>query len=92
VGGHERLHRDIATESESLGQGLTPDALELWREEFNRERPHRYAYRRESDRTLRDGSIEVGLFQALRATLRSDRPSGTEGKAPSAQQIVPSIP
>ena len=39
-GGHERLHRDIATELESLGQGATPEALELWREEFNRERPH----------------------------------------------------
>ena len=38
-GGHERLHRDIA-ELESLGQGATPEALELWREEFNRERPH----------------------------------------------------
>jgi transposase InsO family protein len=39
-GGHERLHRDIAKELESLGQGATPEALELWREEFNRERPH----------------------------------------------------
>ena len=39
-GGHERLHRDVATELESLGQGATPQALELWREEFNQERPH----------------------------------------------------
>src|SRR5207344_707548 len=39
-GGHERLHWDIAKELESLGQGATPEALELWREEFNRERPH----------------------------------------------------
>jgi hypothetical protein len=39
-GGHERLHRDIAKELECLGQGATPEALELWREEFNRERPH----------------------------------------------------
>jgi len=39
-GGHERFHRDIATELESLGQGATPQALELWREEFNQERPH----------------------------------------------------
>jgi hypothetical protein len=33
----------------------------------------------------------VALSQALRARLRSDRPSGTGGKAPSAsgQQIVP---
>src|ERR1700674_471059 len=39
-GGHERLHRDVAPELEILGQGATPEALELWREEFNRERPH----------------------------------------------------
>jgi hypothetical protein len=39
-GGHERLHRDIAAELEILGQGATPEALEMWREEFNRERPH----------------------------------------------------
>ena len=39
-GGHERLHWDIAKELESLGQGATPEALELWREEFNQERPH----------------------------------------------------
>src|ERR1700675_4798701 len=39
-GGHERLHRDVAQELETLGQGATPEALELWREEFNRERPH----------------------------------------------------
>src|ERR1700754_70673 len=38
--GHERLHRDIAQELEILGQGATPEVLELWREEFNRERPH----------------------------------------------------
>jgi len=39
-GGHERLHRDIAAELECLGQGARPEALELWREQFNRERPH----------------------------------------------------
>jgi transposase InsO family protein len=39
-GGHERLHRDIARELECLGQGATAEALELWREEFNHERPH----------------------------------------------------
>src|ERR1700735_5656278 len=44
---------------------------------------NRYAYRRESDRTLRDGSFEVALSRALRARLRSERPSGTGGKAPS---------
>src|ERR1700733_1141694 len=38
---------------------------------------NRCAHRRESDRALRDGSFEVALSQALRAWLRSDRPSGT---------------
>jgi putative transposase len=38
--GHERLHRDIAAELESMGQGASAEALELWREQFNRERPH----------------------------------------------------
>ena len=33
-GGHERLYRDIATELESLGQGATTQALELWQRGF----------------------------------------------------------
>jgi hypothetical protein len=37
----------------------------------------RCAHFHESDRTLRDGSFGVALSQALRATLRSHRPSGT---------------
>ena len=37
-GGHERLHRDMSAE---LQPGTSEQAaLELWREEFNRERPH----------------------------------------------------
>jgi hypothetical protein len=32
---------------------------------------------KESDRTLRDGTLGVALSQALRARLRSHRPSGT---------------
>jgi transposase InsO family protein len=37
-GGHERLHRDIRTE---LEPGTTEqEALDLWRQEFNHERPH----------------------------------------------------
>jgi len=39
-GGHERLHRDIAAELACMGQGASAEALELWREQFNRERPH----------------------------------------------------
>jgi transposase InsO family protein len=37
-GGHERLHRDIQTELEP-GQAQQ-EALDLWRQEFNYERPH----------------------------------------------------
>ena len=42
-GGHERMHRDIAHEVERHADGdLKSQAavLELWREAFNRERPH----------------------------------------------------
>jgi hypothetical protein len=39
-GEHDRLHRDIAEKLENLGQGATPVVLELWREEFSRERAH----------------------------------------------------
>jgi putative transposase len=38
-GAHERLHRDISLELEGLGEG-TQEALDLWRQEFNYERPH----------------------------------------------------
>jgi putative transposase len=38
-GAHERLHRDISLQLESLGQG-DQNALDLWREEFNHQRPH----------------------------------------------------
>jgi transposase InsO family protein len=37
-GGHERLHRDIAMELQPCTSEQA--ALDLWREEFNRERPH----------------------------------------------------
>jgi hypothetical protein len=46
---------------------------------------YRCAFRRESHRTLRDGSFEVALSQALRARLRLDRPFGTGGNAPVGQ-------
>jgi transposase InsO family protein len=38
-GGHERMHRDISREIEALGYA-DQDALDLWRESFNYERPH----------------------------------------------------
>jgi putative transposase len=39
-GAHERLHRDISTELECLSQEVTQEALDLWRHEFNYQRPH----------------------------------------------------
>lgn len=39
-GGHERLHRDIAAELEGSVYEERQAALETWREQFNRERPH----------------------------------------------------
>ena len=37
-GGHERMHRDVRLELEACKADR--EALELWREEFNQERPH----------------------------------------------------
>ena len=40
-GAHERLHRDIRLELESLGpRTTTQHALDLWRQQFNDQRPH----------------------------------------------------
>ncbi len=39
-GAHERLHRDTSTELECLSQEVTQEALDLWRYEFNYQRPH----------------------------------------------------
>lgn len=36
---HERLHRDISVELEGLGEE-SQEGLDLWRQEFNYERPH----------------------------------------------------
>jgi len=38
-GGHERMHRDISRELEAFGQSHQ-EALDLWRQAFNYERPH----------------------------------------------------
>ena len=37
--GHERMHQDISRELEAVGE-CDQDALDLWRESFNYERPH----------------------------------------------------
>jgi putative transposase len=39
-GAHERLHFDIARELECLNQDTSQEALDLWRQEFNYQRPH----------------------------------------------------
>ncbi|WP_051946969.1 helix-turn-helix domain-containing protein [Verrucomicrobium sp. BvORR106] len=39
-GAHERLHRDLADEVQSRARGSTQEELDMWREEFNHQRPH----------------------------------------------------
>ena len=39
-GAHERLHRDISVEVEGVRGAHRQAALDLWREQFNHERPH----------------------------------------------------
>jgi transposase InsO family protein len=39
-GAHERLHRDITQELECLGKNINQEALDLWRHQFNYQRPH----------------------------------------------------
>jgi putative transposase len=39
-GAHERLHRDISLEVEGVTGAHRQAALDLWREQFNQERPH----------------------------------------------------
>jgi putative transposase len=39
-GAHERLHRDLSVEVEGVRGAHRQGALDLWREQFNRERPH----------------------------------------------------
>jgi len=39
-GAHERLHRDISVEVEGVRGAHRQAALDLWREQFNKERPH----------------------------------------------------
>jgi len=39
-GAHERLHRDISQELECLGKNVSQQTLELWRQQFNYQRPH----------------------------------------------------
>ena len=39
-GGHERMHRDISERFEKAAQGSSQEELDVWRHEFNHERPH----------------------------------------------------
>jgi hypothetical protein len=82
-------HRDIAAELECLGQGATPEALELWREQFNRERPHEALGMRcpaelYGDSTRRYSGAEVQLSYPGMATRLVDK----NGKFSWKQQKV----
>jgi transposase InsO family protein len=39
-GAHERMHRDMSQQLEKVHGGWSQEALDVWREEFNHERPH----------------------------------------------------
>jgi len=39
-GAHERMHRDLAWEIEATGAGQDQAALDVWRTEYNEQRPH----------------------------------------------------
>ena len=39
-GAHERMHRDLKQQMQRDNRGWTQEALDLWREEYNHERPH----------------------------------------------------
>jgi transposase InsO family protein len=70
-GAHERLHRDISRELECLSQEVTQEVLDLWRHEFNYQRPHEsLAMRcpgelyRHSDRKYL-GSVEELVYEPM---------------------------
>jgi putative transposase len=39
-GAHERMHRDMSQQLEHRKEGWSQEALDVWRQEFNHERPH----------------------------------------------------
>jgi putative transposase len=39
-GGHERMHRDMSQQLEKAAGGSSQEELDVWRHEFNQERPH----------------------------------------------------
>ncbi len=39
-GAHERMHRDIRAELQSLGTELSQESFDLWKDEYNQIRPH----------------------------------------------------
>ncbi len=39
-GGHERMHRDMSQQLQRAQGGWSQEALDVWREEFNHQRPH----------------------------------------------------
>lgn len=39
-GAHERMHRDIRSELQSIGKDLSQESFDLWKDEYNSIRPH----------------------------------------------------
>ena len=58
-GAHERLHRDISVEVEGVRGAHRQAALDLWREQFNHERPHEALGIAYSQRALRGGKTQI---------------------------------
>jgi transposase InsO family protein len=79
-GGHERMHRDISLELQRARVGQDQEAFDLWRQEYNSERPHEAlamrvpaeVYRR-SDREY-EGTpedIDYGSMETRKVTVRA---------------------
>ena len=58
-GAHERLHRDLSVEVEGVRGAHRQAALDLWREQFNHERPHEALGIAYSQRALRGGKTQI---------------------------------
>jgi len=89
-GAHERMHRDLAAEVEQFAEediACQQAALDLWRKEFNEQRPHEAlnlrfpceVYRR-SDRQYDGVSIEMSYPGLLRRKVTTMGRVGIEGR------------
>src|SRR5207248_2433322 len=58
-GAHERLHRELSVEVKGVRGAHRQAALDLWREQFNHERPHEALGIAYSQRALRGGKTQI---------------------------------